>query len=547
MSAAIVATEPGVVANLAGARSIADEIGLAIDASLADGDAVAPGDEVMRVSGSPLQILLGEERLIGALAKPSGIATATRKFVEQAGDRLQVVSGAWKKLPLSQKEMIRSAITTGGAAPRIAEWPFMYLDKNFVRILGGVADCLRAVDAQPDLVDHRRIIQIGDGDLATDACIAAAAGAGIVFIDTGNIDDIAVVSARLEDQGLRSRVALAFGGGVQLDDIKVLAGLDVDIVDVGRPIVDAPLLDMRLRVTPREVEPEWDLLEKTEIRIERIGLDGVNLNDVATLVADELGVPHADVLVIDARDDLLALDILRQTIDARQLAGRGQSLIAALGQLPGVKVSDRTTLCSEGVLGWLSGDREQTLEALERSNEIVAEIQRTITSRAVVYSTGPEVIKGQIEDTNKPWIMNELSEAGFRVSEGQNLPDDIETMAGVFREAGEELGYGLVVTTGGVGAEGKDGTVEALLTVDPNAATPYLFHVEQGHGRHAKPGVRIGVGTIGSALVVNLPGPHSEATLGTAALIRALRKSREPVAVAAEIADALRSRLRTDA
>jgi nicotinate-nucleotide pyrophosphorylase (carboxylating) len=43
-------------------------------------------------------------------------------------------------------------------------------------------------------------------------------------------------------------VRLAFGGGVQLTDIDRLRELDVDIVDVGRAIVDAPLLDMRFRV-----------------------------------------------------------------------------------------------------------------------------------------------------------------------------------------------------------------------------------------------------------------------------------------------------------
>ena len=61
--------------------------------------------------------------------------------------------------------------------------------------------------------------------------------------------------------------------------------------------------------------PEWDLLEKTELRIERVELDQVDLEAVARTVADVLGVGHDEVLVIDARDDLLALDILRRTID----------------------------------------------------------------------------------------------------------------------------------------------------------------------------------------------------------------------------------------
>jgi nicotinate-nucleotide pyrophosphorylase (carboxylating) len=35
---------------------------------------------------------------------------------------------------------------------------------------------------------------------------------------------------------------------VRLDDIDDIKRLDVDTVDVGRAIVDAPLLDMRVRV-----------------------------------------------------------------------------------------------------------------------------------------------------------------------------------------------------------------------------------------------------------------------------------------------------------
>ena len=73
--------------------------------------------------------------------------------------------------------------------------------------------------------------------------------------------------------------------------------------------------------------PEWNLLEKTELRIERIGLDGADLSVVAATVADELGLPRDEVLVIDARDDLLALDILRRTIDPYVLVGRREALL----------------------------------------------------------------------------------------------------------------------------------------------------------------------------------------------------------------------------
>jgi nicotinate-nucleotide pyrophosphorylase (carboxylating) len=245
VSAVLLADDHGIVTQTEAAAAAATDLGLAVDHHLADGKPVQPGDEVLRLTGAPLQIAMAEERLIGLVAKPSGIATAANRFVERAGGRLQIVSGAWKKLPFSQKDMIRAAITAGGAAPRIADWPFAYLDKNIVSMLGGVQSALDAVTAYPELSGCQRIIQVVDAD---DACVAARGGAHIVFVDTGRLDDVTTVSDALRAAGLRDRVRLAFGGGVQLTDIDRLRGLDVDIVDVGRAIVDAPLLDMRFQV-----------------------------------------------------------------------------------------------------------------------------------------------------------------------------------------------------------------------------------------------------------------------------------------------------------
>jgi nicotinate-nucleotide pyrophosphorylase (carboxylating) len=245
VTAVLSADESGIIVHTDAAAAASADLGLTVDHCLAEGKPVEPGDEVLRVTGSPIQIALAEERLVGLVAKPSGIATAASRFVDRAGGRVQIVSGAWKKLPFSQKDMIRSAITAGGAAPRIADWPFAYLDKNFVMMLGGVQGALSAVAAHPELAGYQRIIQVVDVD---DACVAARGGADIVFVDTGRISDISAASRALRATGLRDRVRLAFGGGVQLTDIDRMRGLDVDIVDIGRAIVDAPLLDMTFRV-----------------------------------------------------------------------------------------------------------------------------------------------------------------------------------------------------------------------------------------------------------------------------------------------------------
>ncbi|MBI3767492.1 MAG: hypothetical protein HY271_03235 [Deltaproteobacteria bacterium] len=101
-----------------------------------------------------------------------------------------------------------------------------------------------------------------------------------------------------------------------------------------------------------------------------------------------------------------------------------------------------TPLRTEGMLGWIAADGEEGVAVLDRSREMAAEIERNIASRAIVFSTAPEVISGQIEDTNKPWIAARLRRANFAVTEGPDLPDDGDAIAAAMREAAEERGFG---------------------------------------------------------------------------------------------------------
>lgn len=289
---------------------------------------------------------------------------------------------------------------------------------------------------------------------------------------------------------------------------------------------------------------EVELLDKTELRVENVTLEGANLNEVANAVARVLEIDRDEVFVIDARDELLTLDILRTTMDADRLVGKDRALIDALGQVPGVGVSERTTIASQGVLGWVMVDGAYGHQALGESRAMTAQIQATIARRAIVFSTGPEVILGQIEDTNSPAIARALGEQGYRVTQGAALADDRDLIAAHLREAATERGFGLVITTGGVGAEAKDHTVEALLALDAEAATPYLAKFQQDSGRHAKDGIRIGVARLGTALIVALPGPNDEVHVGMRALIEGLAQDMDKATLAERIAAALRKRWR---
>ncbi len=245
VTAAVIADDPGFLCGTASVIECADELGLRIEELRTEGSRVRPGDVVCQFRASPIQVALAEERLIGLLAKPSGIATATREFVQRADGTLRVVSGAWKKLPFSQRDMLRNAIQCGGAEARITTIPFVYIDKNMARMLGGPVAATAAARGLPG----RRVVQLEGGDtLCETARELASAGVDIIFVDTGDRSDVALVDEALREEGIRDSVQLAFAGGIKPVDIDGLAEHGVDIVDVGRAIVDAPLVDMHLAV-----------------------------------------------------------------------------------------------------------------------------------------------------------------------------------------------------------------------------------------------------------------------------------------------------------
>ncbi len=289
---------------------------------------------------------------------------------------------------------------------------------------------------------------------------------------------------------------------------------------------------------------EFDLLQKNELRIEGIALRGVNLNDVAAVVAEVLGMEREEVLVTDVLNDVMTIDIMRKSVDAYRVLGKSDRLLQRLAQLPGVGITAETSFCSEGILGWIALDEADAKKALKRSAKMMEAIRQKIDRRAIVFSTGYEVSSGQIKDTNKPSIAQRLESEGYSVSMGPTLKDNKEYIVGYLRKTIDNGGYGLVITTGGVGAEAKDHTIEALIALDPEAATSYICKFEKGTNRHVKDGVRIGVGKASETLIVALPGPNDEVISSLDILIKGLNSNLNKHDLSENIASNLRKKLR---
>ena len=216
---------------------------------LADnGHQLETGTPVLIAGGGAEQVAAAEEMLLAGIGKPSGVATAAAAFVRESAGRARIVCGAWKKVWPEVREQLREAVAVGGAGVRIAQEPFVYLDKNYVRMFGGIGP---AVGRARELVPPKLVVVQLRGEtqrVGQEAHAAVEAGAGVLMIDTGVVDDLREATEAARQGGWRDRVKIAFAGGVTLDQLPSIIAAGADVIDVGRAVIDAPLLDFRLDV-----------------------------------------------------------------------------------------------------------------------------------------------------------------------------------------------------------------------------------------------------------------------------------------------------------
>ena len=249
--AVLTAERSGVLSGVEAARARAKALGIALELCRAEGEELSHGERFGNFLASPKQIAMAEEQIIGTLAKFSGIATAARTAVQLADGRVRIVSGSWKKMPPEIKDMVRTATASGGAAFRICQPPMAYLDKNFIRMFGSIPAALEACQRLPGFT---RVVQIRGitAGIEEETIQAVDGGAAILMVDTGELTDLDRCLTTLDRLGRRKPAEVAFAGNVRLTDIPELAGRGIDILCIGKEIVDAKLLDMKLDVLGEE-------------------------------------------------------------------------------------------------------------------------------------------------------------------------------------------------------------------------------------------------------------------------------------------------------
>ena len=140
-------------------------------------------------------------------------------------------------------------------------------------------------------------------------------------------------------------------------------------------------------------------------------------------------------------------------------------------------------------------------------------------ARAVVVTASNRASAGVYEDRSGQALAAGLRDLGFEVEGPHVLPDDVEALTRVLREA-VASGADVVLTTGGTGLSPTDVTPEATRAVLEREA-PGLAEAVRRYGEPTVPTSVLSrgvAGTAGRTLVVNLPGSTGGVEDGLAVL-----------------------------
>jgi molybdenum cofactor biosynthesis protein B len=142
----------------------------------------------------------------------------------------------------------------------------------------------------------------------------------------------------------------------------------------------------------------------------------------------------------------------------------------------------------------------------------------TGSRRAQVVTVSDRSSRAEREDVSGPLLARLLGELGLEVDGPVVVPDEVAAVQAALREAAAS--YDLVVTTGGTGLSPRDVTPEATLPL-LDRQVPGIAEALRRRGAEQVPTAVLSrglVGTIGTTLVVNLPGSTGGVRDGVAVL-----------------------------
>jgi nicotinate-nucleotide pyrophosphorylase (carboxylating) len=230
----------GVVAGLV----FAERTFLRLDAEaefaalVTDGTVVEPGTVIAQVKASVLALLSGERTALNLMQRASGIATATRRYVDAVAGTKAKIHDTRKTAPglrLLDKYAVKAG---GGENHRIGLFDMFLVKNNHIDRAGSIAAAIEKIRAtknsEPVMIEVRDERELDE---------ALAAGPDFILLD--NMTDEQMRAAVVRTAG---RVPLEASGGITIDNVRAVAETGVDRISIGALTHSVTALDISMRI-----------------------------------------------------------------------------------------------------------------------------------------------------------------------------------------------------------------------------------------------------------------------------------------------------------
>ena len=213
-----------------------------IDWHYAEGDMMAADSVVCTIEGAPRSLLTAERAALNFMQLLSGVASATRKYVDVILGTNAAILDTRKTLPGLRQAQKYAVRVGGGKNQRMALYDGILIKENHIAAAGGVTRALENANAVTAAKGADVTVQI---EVETIAQLEEALAAGVksVLLDNFNLD---MMREAVQVNG--GRALLEASGGINMETVRAIAETGVDRISVGSLTKDVRATDYSLRI-----------------------------------------------------------------------------------------------------------------------------------------------------------------------------------------------------------------------------------------------------------------------------------------------------------
>lgn len=239
-TARIVLKERGVVAGIPVVRAVFESLDptLVLEETASDGDLADPLPyEIVRIAGSARSVLAAERVALNLLGRLSGIATATRSYVDAVAGTGATILDTRKTTP-GLRALEKYAVRCGGGSNhRFGLDDGILVKDNHLLVAGGVTAAVRGLRAISDLPIE---VEVETLDELREALAAR--------VDRVLLDNMPPALMREAVELCRGRASTEASGGITLATVRAAAETGVDFISIGALTHSVRSLDVSLEV-----------------------------------------------------------------------------------------------------------------------------------------------------------------------------------------------------------------------------------------------------------------------------------------------------------